>query len=118
MRKAPNDPKLSDGGAWRGACPTVERTDDAANGDEAPLAKSTRRDTRSCSMQRIVRRSSEDAEIKRWVENDGTPVVMTNGWKRTDNAMREKHPVTFWILSRLASLQRKLRLFLLRNEYV
>jgi hypothetical protein len=26
---APNDPKLSDGGAWRGACPTVERTEDA-----------------------------------------------------------------------------------------
>ncbi len=25
----PNDPKLSDGGAWRGACPTVERTPDA-----------------------------------------------------------------------------------------
>ena len=25
----PNDPKLSDGGAWRGACPTVERTADA-----------------------------------------------------------------------------------------
>ena len=25
--KAPNDPKLSDGGAWRGACPTVERTE-------------------------------------------------------------------------------------------
>ena len=23
------DPKLSDGGAWRGACPTVERTADA-----------------------------------------------------------------------------------------
>ena len=25
----PNDPKLSDGGAWRGACPTVARTTDA-----------------------------------------------------------------------------------------
>ena len=23
----PNDPKLSGGGAWRGACPTVERTE-------------------------------------------------------------------------------------------
>ena len=28
-RQGPNDPKLSDGGAWRGACPTVERTTDA-----------------------------------------------------------------------------------------
>ena len=27
--KTPNDPKLSDGGAWRGACPTVERTTNA-----------------------------------------------------------------------------------------
>ena len=27
--EAPNDPKLSDGGAWRGACPPVERTADA-----------------------------------------------------------------------------------------
>ncbi len=27
--ESPNDPKLSDGGAWRGACPTVERTKDA-----------------------------------------------------------------------------------------
>ena len=27
--KAPNDLKLSDGGAWRGACPTVARTADA-----------------------------------------------------------------------------------------
>ena len=26
---SPNDPKLSDGGAWRGACPTVERTEAA-----------------------------------------------------------------------------------------
>ena len=25
----PNDPKLSDGGAWRGACPTVARRKDA-----------------------------------------------------------------------------------------
>ena len=24
--RTPNDPKLSDGGAWRGACPTVART--------------------------------------------------------------------------------------------
>jgi len=29
VRMWPNDPKLSDGGAWRGACPTVERTKDA-----------------------------------------------------------------------------------------
>ena len=28
---APNDPKLSDGGGWRGACPTVERTKTALN---------------------------------------------------------------------------------------
>ena len=56
VRKSPNDPKLSDGGAWRGACPTVERTPDAPNVDAAPLAESTRRDTRSCSMQRLVRR--------------------------------------------------------------
>lgn len=28
-QKSPNDPKLSDGGAWRGACPTVARTEDA-----------------------------------------------------------------------------------------
>ena len=28
-RMTPNDPKLSDGGAWRGACPTVARTTDA-----------------------------------------------------------------------------------------
>ena len=27
--ETPNDPKLSDGGAWRGACPTVARTTDA-----------------------------------------------------------------------------------------
>ena len=27
--QTPNDPKLSDGGAWRGACPTVERMADA-----------------------------------------------------------------------------------------
>ena len=26
-RATPNDPKLSDGGAWRGACPTMERTE-------------------------------------------------------------------------------------------
>ena len=25
----PNDLKLSDGGSWRGACPTVERAEDA-----------------------------------------------------------------------------------------
>ena len=52
----PNDPKLSDGGAWRGACPTVERTADAPNVSGAPLAESTRRDTRSRSLQRMVRR--------------------------------------------------------------
>ena len=29
-RRQPHiDPKLSDGGAWRGACPSVERTEDA-----------------------------------------------------------------------------------------
>ena len=50
----PNDLKLSDGGAWRGACPTVARTDDAPNVADAPLAESTRRDTRSCSLQRMV----------------------------------------------------------------
>ena len=56
MRVAtPNDPKLSDGGAWRGACPTVERTPDATNVSGAPLAESTRRDTRSRSLQRMVR---------------------------------------------------------------
>ncbi len=56
VRESPNDLKLSDGGAWRGACPTVERTPDAPNVDVAPLAESTRRDTRSCSLERMVRR--------------------------------------------------------------
>ena len=53
--ETPNDLKLSDGGAWRGACPTVARTADAPNVATAPLAESTRRDTRSRSLQRMVR---------------------------------------------------------------
>ncbi len=55
-RATPNDPKLSDGEAWRGACPTVERTEDAPNVDAAPLVESTRRDMRSRSLERMVRR--------------------------------------------------------------
>ena len=30
-RESPNDPKLSDGGGWHGACPTAERTKTALN---------------------------------------------------------------------------------------
>ena len=50
--ETPNDPKLSDGGA----CPTVERTADGPNVDADPLVESTRRDSRSGSLQRMGRR--------------------------------------------------------------
>ena len=80
--RTPNDPKLSDGGAWRGACPTVERTADATNVSGAPLAESTRRDTRSRSLQRMVRRCglselAPDAPMIYWSGSPMQPYLYT-----------------------------------------
>jgi hypothetical protein len=70
---SPIDPKLSDCGGWRGACPNCGTQMRLTKVEEARDEESTRRDSRSSSLERMVRRFGDCGKdlVLEFRESDG-----------------------------------------------
>ena len=58
-----------------------------------------------------------NSEIKQWIDKCGTPVIYQNGWKRQDDDILRRHPISCYLSSLSVRLLHIFRNYISRRIY-